>query len=270
MTESLKGIAPIKRSKVSDTVVQAIEKLIIANKLKPGDGLPSEKSLAESLAVGTRSIREAIKVLEARGLVSVLHGKGTFVADTSKENVVKFLADSLPVTLITNESLLLELEYVRRIIEASIAADVAASRSSDDVARFSEIFSALEEAHTTQEIEDYNRLDALFHKAIIDAAGNRILSALYERMTSLLLTSFRKTGYLPGSTEESISDHRQILECIKQQDSTGARAIMSSHIKRTTKSLEIYMKGLEDDLSMLQKSSKLKKIPRKGIGARSS
>jgi len=251
MTETLKGIAPIKRNKVSDTVVEAVEKLIISNKLKPGDGLPSEKSLSESLAVGTRSVREALKILEARGLVSIQHGKGSFIADSSKENMIKFLADSLRLTLITDEKLLLELVYVRRIIEASVAADVASTRTDEDLYHLSEILAALEKTHKAHKIEDYNRLDALFHKAIIDAAGNRILSALYDRMINLILTSFKKTGYLRGSTKDSIAEHRKILEYIQNKDSVGVNSMMSTHIGRTTKSLSRYIKKLGDNLGEL-------------------
>jgi GntR family transcriptional repressor for pyruvate dehydrogenase complex len=226
-------------------VVEAIETFIIKNKLKEGDCLPSEKNLSETLAVGSRSVREALKILEARGLVSVRHGKGVFVAGTSKENVVKFLADSLRFTLIADEGLLFELVYVRMVIEASVAADVAASRTPDDLARLAEILAALEKAHKEQAIEDYNRLDAMFHRAIIDASGNRILSALYERMTSLLLASFSRTGYVRGSTRGSMQDHVQLLDLIAKQDSAAVYALMINHVKRSTKSLKMHMKGLE-------------------------
>jgi GntR family transcriptional repressor for pyruvate dehydrogenase complex len=245
MKEPLSGVVPIKRGKVSDMAVEAIDNLIIRNNLKEGDGLPSEKSLSETLAVGTRSIREALKILEARGIVSVRHGKGAFVAGTSKENVVKYLADSLRMTLIADESLLFELVYVRMVIEASVASDVARSRTADDLARFSKILEALEKAHKEKSIEDYNRLDVVYHKAIIDASGNRILSALYDRMNSLLLASFSKTGYVRGSTKESIQEHRLLLDLIRKQDGKGAHALMIRHIKRSTESLKLHMKQIE-------------------------
>jgi len=246
MKDVIDGITPINRGKISDMVVESIENLIIRNNLKEGDSLPSEKALAETLAVGSRSVREALKVLEARGIVSVRHGKGAFVAGRSKDNVVKYLADSLRLTMMADVGLLLELVDVRTMIEASVVADVARTRTANDLARFTEILAGLEKAHKEQAIEDYNRLDAVFHKSIIDASRNRILSALYERMTSLLLASFSKTGYVRGSTKDSIKEHRQLLEFIKSQDGPGSRALMIKHIKRTAASLKLHMKGLEE------------------------
>jgi DNA-binding FadR family transcriptional regulator len=131
------------------------------------------------------------------------------------------------------------------VIEASVASDVARSRTSEDLANFSDILEALEKSHKEHSIEEYNRLDVLYHKTIIDASNNRILSALYDRMNSLLLASFSKTGYVRGSTKESIQEHRLLFDLIKKQDSKGAHALMIRHIKRSTESLKIHMTEFE-------------------------
>ena len=78
-------IQPIKKIKRYEEVIVAIENLIIRKGLKKGDMLPSEKVLSERLDVGSRSIREAYKTLQVRGMVEIKQGKGVFVADNRLE-----------------------------------------------------------------------------------------------------------------------------------------------------------------------------------------
>ena len=241
MPNMLTAPTPIRRKKISDSVVEAIENYIITNGMQVGDKLPPEKDLAAMLEVGTRLVREALKVLEARGMVDVLHGKGAYIAGKSKEDFTRALADSLRFTLTLDKDLLLELAYVRTIIESSVVADVAIKRSDDDVKRLSDILNALETTYKERNIDEYNRLDVLYHKQIIDTANNRILTTLYEKLNSLLLTSFSKTGYMRGSTKESIKQHRELFEAIKQKDGNGARSIMGTHLTMSAERLRAHM-----------------------------
>jgi GntR family transcriptional repressor for pyruvate dehydrogenase complex len=256
MPNTLTTPSPIRRKKISDIVVEAIENFIITNELREGDKLPSEKDLAGLLEVGTRLVREALKVLEARGVIDVLQGKGAYVAGKSKENFTRALADSLRFTLTLDKDLLFELMYVRTIIESSVAADIAAKRTEEDVARISEILVALEAAYKEKDIAEYNRLDVLFHKQIVDSADNRILTTLYEKLTSLLLTSFNKTGYMRGSTKESIKQHRELLEAIRGRDESGARTTMSTHLMMSAERLRAHMAGLDKPPAHGKKTSK--------------
>ncbi len=73
----IKDIPPIKRKKLSDEVTQALEQIIIENKLQAGDMLPSQAELSQKLHVGTRSIREAVRSLESRGMVETRQGRAS-------------------------------------------------------------------------------------------------------------------------------------------------------------------------------------------------
>jgi len=87
----MRDIAPVKKIKLSDEVTHALENIIIENDLAPGDKLPSQSELSTKLQVGTRSIREAIRTLESRGMVETRQGKGVFV----KENNMDYFLDTL-------------------------------------------------------------------------------------------------------------------------------------------------------------------------------
>lgn len=235
----LTNVAPLRRKKVSDMVVEAIENLIISNGLKEGDKLPSEKDLARTLAVGTRLIREALKVLEARGLVDVLPGKGTYIAGRSKEDFARSFADSLRLTLTLDKDLLLELMYMRLIIETSVVVDVAQKRSDEDLGRLSETLDSLEKAYKENQVDEYNHFDVQFHKQIIDIVNNRILTELYEKLNNLLILSFNKTGYMDGSMEESVRQHKSIFEAIKSRDESTARTLMIKHLTMSVERLRV-------------------------------
>jgi len=238
-------ILPLKREKISDRVVQVIQNFIVRNDLKRGDRLPSERVLSETLNVGTRSIREALKNLEARGVVRIEQGKGAFVEDKYREDFVRFLADSLELTLTRDQSLLVELVYVRKIIETSAVADIAAAHDPEVIERLEEVLRALTAAKNAGDQDEYNRLDVMFHKAIIDATKNRILVAIYDRMTNLLLESFTKTGYAHGSPQRSLKEHRKMVAYIKSGDAAGAGTAMADHLEHTMQTLRSHMSILD-------------------------
>lgn len=241
-----KSLLPLEREKTSDRVVKVIENYIIRNRLKRGERLPSERELSETLNVGTRSIREALRNLEARGVVRIEHGRGTFVEEKYRDDFARFLADSLELTLTRDQNLLIELVSVRKIVETSAIADVALTRSEEIVERLKQVLGALEAAKDARDQEAYNRLDVTFHKTIIDATGNRVLTAIYDRMTDLLLESFAKTGYVRGGAERSFSEHREMVESIALRDPTRAERAMASHLEKTVNTLRSFLAAAQE------------------------
>jgi len=236
-------ILPLKREKISDKVVQVIQNYIIRNDLKRGARLPSERELSETLNVGTRSIREALRNLEARGVVRIEQGKGAFVEEKYRDDFVRFLAESLELTLTRDQDLLVELVYVRKLIETSVIAEIAALHDAEVIERLEGMLRTLLAAKNAGNQDEYNRLDVMLHKTMIDATGNRILIAIYDRMTNLLLESFTKTGYAHGSPERSYREHSEMVDSVRSGDSDRARAIMDEHLAHTMKTLSSYLSG---------------------------
>jgi GntR family transcriptional regulator, transcriptional repressor for pyruvate dehydrogenase complex len=234
----------IRRERLSERVVQVIEGYITRNGLRRGDQLPSERELAEKINVGTRSIREALKTLEARGVVRIVQGKGSFVDERYRDDFIKVLADTLELTFKGDRGLLLELMYVRMLMETSVVADVAEKRTAEHVKRLAGVLALLQESSDAGDIDEYNRRDALFHKTIIDALDNRILTAIYDRLNALLLLSFETTGYLRGSPRRSLREHAELFEAIERKDRAAAAEFMRRHLEQTTRSLASHIEGL--------------------------
>ncbi|TMI81501.1 MAG: FadR family transcriptional regulator, partial [Bacillati bacterium ANGP1] len=89
------SLEPIKRRKIYAEVASQIHRLIEDGRLKPGDRLPPERDLAETFGVSRTSVRDAIRVLEMRGLVEPRHGEGTIVREVPIDAIVSPLADAL-------------------------------------------------------------------------------------------------------------------------------------------------------------------------------
>ena len=111
---------PIKRVRLSDSVIEAIKKKIAKDNFAPGDKFYSENQLTKQLQVSRSSIREAIRILEATGYVTVRQGKGIFVADFDAPNFEPFVN-----WLRSNEQHIFDHFEVRLIIEPKAAAFAA-------------------------------------------------------------------------------------------------------------------------------------------------
>lgn len=235
------GIQPLEQKKVSDRVVEAIQNYIADNNLAKGERLPSERELTIALEVGSRSVREALKKLEARGVLRIEQGRGAFVEERYRDDFIGYLADSLDFALTRGDDLLLELAYVRNLIEAGVVADVAEHSDAKTNAGLQALLAAMDSAQAEENVEEYNRLDVLLHKAIIRATGNRILVALYDRLTSLLSHSVKTTGDARERVDRSMQEHRLIVDSIREKDPVRARQIMRQHLEHTIRTLNRYV-----------------------------
>ncbi len=234
----LKNIAPLKKVKITDEVTEALEHIIIDNDLKAGDKLPSQAEISEKLQVGTRSVREAIRSLESRGMVETIQGKGVFIKETNLDSFLETLMSSVVFLFHEQKDLIMDLTHTRRIIESQAIYDIAKITPKGFITRFAEIIEELDIKAAEKDMEAYNLLDFELHKAIIDATNNKILVSLYKHLTSLLIRTFSKTGYAQGSLETSIEDHHAMLEAILSHDADSAKSVMENHIDMTLTKVE--------------------------------
>jgi len=234
----MKEITPLKKIKISDEVTHALENIIIDNNLVPGDKLPSQAELSEKLQVGTRSIREAIRSLESRGMVETRQGKGVFVKENNLDYFLETLMGSFVFHFPEQKDLLVDLTNTRRIIESQAIYDVALNPPKGFVSLFARIIEELDSKADEKNIDAYNLLDIELHKSIIDATGNKIIISLYKYLSDLLVRCFSRTGYVQGSLETSISDHHKMLEAVISHNAALAKTIMENHIGLTLHKVE--------------------------------
>ncbi len=190
---------------------------------KPGDLLPPERGLAERFGVSRASVRDALRILEVSGWVSVRQGDGTRVAEPSHS-----LGRSL-VGRLSDPNLVAELFEFRRIIEPEAAA-LAAGRAL--VTQLKQLRSLIEDQRlSTNDLHRSLEIDMAFHRAIAEASGNRIISEVVTQLTDGLretrVRSIAK-GFFP---ERSLRAHVKILQCLEARDPERARRAMRNHLQ---------------------------------------
>ncbi len=210
---------------VTDEAILKIKEMLLSGELGPGDRLPPEKELSEKLGLSRSSLREAVKALELIRVLDVRRGDGTYV--TSLEPRLLLEAMSFVVAL-HEDSSILELFEVRRILEPAAAALAARRCGPEDIARLREMVEIIE---IDTAVEDLVAHDLEFHGAINDLAGNGYLSSLLSSLSSHTLRARIWRGLTEqGSVARTLAEHRSIVDALEQGDPELVRSCVSVHI----------------------------------------
>jgi GntR family transcriptional regulator, transcriptional repressor for pyruvate dehydrogenase complex len=214
----------IRRNKVYEEVARQLERIIL-KKLHPGDKLPSERELAESLGVSRSSIRDAIRSLELMGLVEPRQGAGTVVREISADVLMN------PLTNVLRHKLELVGEFLdfRKMLEPPLAARAANHASDDELQEMEEILRRQETKLRGGDLAIEE--DSEFHYSIAMASGNSVVLKVLDVIMDLLRDTRERSLQLEGRPQKSLAGHRRILTAIKRRDAEAARAAMMRHIE---------------------------------------
>ncbi|WP_010281401.1 FadR/GntR family transcriptional regulator [Bacillus timonensis] len=218
-------IEPVKRLNVTDSIVNQIKDLVLQGKLNEGDKLPPERELMNLFEVGRPSLREALKVLEAQGLIEKTQ-KGTIITG----NHDKFFSDSLMFQLYFSSADWQDIFEARRFLERELTYLATTRASSED---FDEIEHTIDEMELS--IHDNNQSvyvtsNLLFHERIAKASKNLVLFNLYESINNLIKHSQEKGVTVLGVMNESLNYHKSILDAMRQRNPELASSLMVKHI----------------------------------------
>jgi DNA-binding FadR family transcriptional regulator len=225
-----RGIRAVQRTQaVRDQVLRAIER----GDLRPGEPLPSERTFVELLGVSRVSVREAIRSLEAVGVVEVRERRGSFVAGGAKAGLGRSWMD-----LYRNE--VSDLLEVRGAVDQAVAERAARRRDPDAVAALREAHEWFAEAATDPElsIDRLVEFDIAFHEAIGQASGNRLASHLLRDLNTYLAESRRMAFSPPDRPRRSAQEHRRILSAILAGDPVEAKAAAARHVESVLRAIE--------------------------------
>jgi GntR family transcriptional repressor for pyruvate dehydrogenase complex len=221
---------PISRQKTYEIVAERLLGLISSRHLGPGDAVPSERELVELYGVGRSSIREALRMLESKGVIRS-GANGSFAVAAFGNT----LNNSLDFLLSVDEADYGELFEVRRILEGEAAALAASRRREEDVAQMVAQIAAMEEGLGSE--EGFITADLRFHLTIAKASGNRLIAHLMDAIRSLLQRSLSSAYHIPGSPEGAVVLHRLILEAIAGKRPEEARQRMQEHVSRVERDI---------------------------------
>ena len=201
---------PIERRKTYELVAERLTEEISSRVLEPGDLLPPERELVAAFGVGRSSVREALRMLESRGLIKS-NGAGTFkVARLSNP-----LNHSLNLLLEAEETDVAELFEVRRLLEGECAALAAARRTRAHLDRMAAAVDAMEAGLGAE--QTFIDADLRFHMTVAEASRNRVATHLMHAIRGLLQRALSSVYHVPGSPERAIGMHRLILEAIRDR-----------------------------------------------------
>ncbi|MEY2637952.1 MAG: hypothetical protein RLZZ194_442 [Actinomycetota bacterium] len=210
-----------RAARIADQLVD----LINVSKLNPGDRLPPERQLSELLEVSRPSLREALHILQAKGLVVIKHGQGTFVEEP-------LVAQELRASVFSREHDLNELFDAREVLEVPAAKWAAAKATKEDIRTLRATLNQMA-AIAESEIIDYEKLkflDAKFHLTIVGIAENRFINQTLHVLQEVMGMSMESTLRLPGRIEVSSNEHFAILAAIEAGDGEKAARLTHAHI----------------------------------------
>lgn len=232
------------------TVAEHLAKMILSE-LSPGTSLPSEAALAERYAVSRLTIREAVKLLEGRGLLEIARGRKAVVREPDGTAFGDFLTSVIhydPKGLFDLVEIRLSLEVQSATLAAKRASRAGIAAIESELQGMRETLGDLEQPATHEQEQNFHAHDVGFHEAVALASGNRILGFLFEAMGQPLRDAFviSRSGHQKrGHTlHDTIDAHQRILDCIKAGNSRAAAEAMRVHIKDTERDIRAALSQL--------------------------
>jgi GntR family transcriptional regulator, transcriptional repressor for pyruvate dehydrogenase complex len=218
-TAPVHGLAPLPSADRANDVMRAIGRFIASSGIKPGDRLPTERQMMQSLAVGRSTVREVIRKLQALGVVQSRKGSGTYLLRATSAEAIH-----MPLTIDASglRDRLLQTLDVRRGLEGEVSALAALRATSGDIVRIEAKLDAMEAVHLEKGTS--GREDLAFHLAIYDASHNPLFGQILEQMREAFESFFDEPFNRSDFARRSFPFHRQLFEAIVRHDSDDARA----------------------------------------------
>jgi GntR family transcriptional repressor for pyruvate dehydrogenase complex len=230
---------PIKIGRASTAIVDQIRALLLDGGLREGDRLPSERELAERFAVSRVTVRDALRALEAMGLVEIRVGArgGAFVTVPSGSVMGQTMSDMLMMQALSSEDIV----EARLVVELGTVTLACTRATKEDLEQLRDLsnraYAALSDGTYTRE------LSWEFHALLAQAAHNGALEGLTQSFRSSLSMHPIRTREGKSAHARTVKEHEVILDALVQRDGASARVEMAHHLLRGT--------GLEERESAL-------------------
>lgn len=210
-----------------EIIAEELQRIIVAEIIKPGEKLETIEKLAKQYHVGRSTIREALSHLKAKGLVESRQGGGTYVKHHHLH--------SLQGIELSNITELTQLLQVRKIIEVGCIELAAELRTPTDLEALERIVLQMKEVVGNEELSQVYDLN--FHLAIAKATKNPFLQMMMESISTAMSRTIRDSRKLWLYSEEEsaarlFEEHQRMLQCIIEEDAQGAAHVMRKHITK--------------------------------------
>ncbi len=210
---------PIYKAK-AELVYEEIHRAIVEGALKPGDRLVTEE-LAALLHVSRMPVREAIQRLQADGLVDMIPYKGATVAMVTLEQLKQVFS-------------------VRSVLEGLASRQAAILATDEDLVRLEALYREMEQAVVAGNTDRQLSLNREIHKVIWQITGNELLESMVAGLFDSIERYRRQLMLRPKTPEDTLEEHRQIIQTIAAHDPDRAEQVTRSHVLRTAELMAGY------------------------------
>ncbi len=221
---------PKRPARLAQAVMESLTDTIVSGAIPPGSTLPVEPELCETFGVSRITIREAVKSLEAKGLVQARQGFGTTVTPPEEWNLLDPVV--LAATVQHDDQLVVldQLVDIRSTLEAQMTAQAAELATDDDLRAIEQLLARLDEETTVPAL--FIETDVAFHDRILQASHNRLGRSIIRILHAQARTTFLYNG-TPDETacQQANEEHRAVAERLLARDSEGAAQAMAAHIQ---------------------------------------
>lgn len=231
---------PIAVRNLHNQVIQQLGQLIVSGALAPGDGLPREELLAAQMHVSRTALREAMKVLSAKGLIESRQKTGTRVREKIHWNqldadVLAWRCASMPT-----EDFVEKLAEMREIIEPAAAAAAARRRTPEQLASIEQAYAAMAAAPG---LDAWAQADLAFHQGVLHATNNELMASLFSVIETALGTYFLLSARTAANFKYSLPHHLQVFDAIRRRQPEVARHAMHKMVADSRSNIRRYRGG---------------------------
>ena len=220
----------LHKDSVVNQVVKQITDSIIAGDLKPGDKLPTEPELCENFGIGRNSVREAIKILEAYGVVYIKRAEGTFVNDSYNPKML----DPMLYGILLDKNLRINIIQVRKVLDTGMLYQIISMITDEKMDKIQQEFESLKTVVLGEGVaaKQVLQADVDFHRALVESTGNPILCNMHEYVDRITTPSREKTVELvleKNQAEKFILLHQKIINLLLEKNYQNIESVLAEH-----------------------------------------
>ena len=195
-----------------EDVAERLRAQIFAHELAPGSWL-DEQSLAQQFGISRTPMREAIKVLASEGLVTTKMNRGAYVTEVDRRDLEQIFT-------------------VLSLLEGQAEKETASKATEEELNLLDDLHHRLEKAAADRDVEQFFEINVKFHELIQDIASNKWMNGVIADLRKVLKLQRRDSLTRTGRLQNSLLEHREILQAILKRDPTAAEAAMRKHLAR--------------------------------------
>lgn len=218
----------LHRASLVEEIIEAFKHEIVTGSLKPGDKVPSEFELATRFQVSRGAVREAMKTLQAIGVVTIVRGSGTHVVERPSED----LLNPLVFAVLLESATPAELVELREMLEVGYCQLAAQRVTADDWEKMEAAQSRFEEHAAAADTDGATlaNLDLEFHYCVLDATHNPLVKKIGRAVEELYHNTIQLTNRTDHGRGTGIAGHRSIMQAIRSGDPETIRTTVRSSL----------------------------------------